>query len=43
MILAFITLLIGFGCGFAVGLKNAKSTKVEKALDLISELKGKKK
>jgi hypothetical protein len=43
MIYAFITLVIGFACGFAAGVKNAKSSKVGKAVDILDALKGKNK
>lgn len=43
MLFAFITLVIGFACGFAAGVKNAKSSKVDTAKDILDALKGKKK
>ena len=36
-----IGLLIGFIGGFYAGVKNAKSAKVEKAVDILKALKGK--
>lgn len=39
MLFAFITLVIGFACGFAAGVKNAKSSKVAKVKDLAEEFK----
>jgi len=41
MLFAFITLVIGFACGFAAGVKNANSSKVDKAVDILDALKGK--
>lgn len=32
---------LGFAGGFVAGLKNAKSAKVEKAVDILDALKGK--
>lgn len=43
MIFALICLAIGLACGFAAGVKNANSSKVEKAVDILDALKGKKK
>jgi hypothetical protein len=43
MILALICLAIGLACGFAAGVKNANSSKVERTVDIIEALKGKKK
>jgi hypothetical protein len=39
MILALICLAIGLACGFAAGVKNAKSSKVAKIKDLAEEFK----
>jgi uncharacterized protein YneF (UPF0154 family) len=39
MLLALIALLVGFAGGFFVGLKNANSSKVEKAKELINSIK----
>jgi len=41
MITILVSLLIGFIGGFYAGLKNAKSAKVEKAVDILKALKGK--
>jgi len=41
MITFLIGLLIGFIGGFIGGIKNAKSAKVEKAVDILKALKGK--
>ena len=40
MILALISLIVGFAGGFYAGLKNANSSKVEKAKSIIEQLKG---
>ena len=42
MIIAIISLLVGFSCGFYAGYRNANSSKVAKGIDLIAALKGKK-
>ena len=39
MLLAFLALAVGFAGGLFVGLKNANSSKVEKAKDLLNLLK----
>jgi len=39
MILASITLVIGFACGFAAGVKNAKSSKVAKIKEVAEAFK----
>ena len=39
MLLAFLALAVGFAGGFFVGLKNANSSKVEKAKDIINSFK----
>ena len=36
-----LALPIGFVAGLVVGIKNAKSAKVEKAVDILKALKGK--
>jgi uncharacterized protein YneF (UPF0154 family) len=41
MITILVSLLIGFLGGFYSGVKNAKSAKVEKAVDILKALKGK--
>jgi hypothetical protein len=41
MITILVSLLIGFGIGFIAGLKNASSSKVEKAKTILDALKGK--
>ena len=41
MIIALISLVVGFVGGFWAGLKNAKSAKVEKAKSLLDEISGK--
>jgi hypothetical protein len=41
MIIALISLIIGFSGGLWVGLKNANSGKVKKAKDLIDDISGK--
>lgn len=41
MILAIISLVIGFAGGFYAGVKNANSSKVEKAKSILDALKGK--
>lgn len=41
MIFALICLAIGLACGFAAGVKNANSSKVDKAVDILDALKGK--
>ena len=41
MILALIALVLGFAGGFYAGLKNANSSKVEKAKTILDALKGK--
>jgi hypothetical protein len=41
MILALICLAIGLACGFAAGVKNAKSSKIAKIKDLAEEFKSK--
>ena len=41
MITILVSLLIGFIGGLVVGIKNAKSAKVEKAVDILAALKGK--
>ena len=41
MIFALICLAIGFGCGFAAGVKNANSSKVSKAKELADIFKSK--
>jgi gas vesicle protein len=41
MIAFLIGLLIGAIGGFIAGVKNAKSAKVEKAVDILKALKGK--
>lgn len=43
MITILVSLLLGFGIGLVVGIRNAKSSKVEKALDILAALKGKSK
>lgn len=40
MILALISLVVGFAGGFYAGLKNSNSSKVEKAKSIIEQLKG---
>lgn len=42
MIIAIISILVGFAGGFYAGYKNANSSKIAKGLDLIAALKGKK-
>lgn len=39
MLLAFIALVVGFAGGFFAGVKNANSSKVEKAKEVINSLK----
>lgn len=39
MILASITLVIGFACGFAAGVKNAKSSKIAKIKEVAEAFK----
>ena len=39
MLLAFIALVVGFAGGFFAGLKNANSSKVEKAKEIINSFK----
>lgn len=39
MLLALIALAVGFAGGFFVGLKNANSSKVEKAKEVINLIK----
>jgi uncharacterized protein YneF (UPF0154 family) len=41
LVLIGISLLIGFAGGFYAGVKNGKSAKVEKAVDILKALKGK--
>jgi hypothetical protein len=41
MIVAIISLLVGFAAGFYAGVKNASSSKVAKGLDILKALKGK--
>jgi hypothetical protein len=41
MIIALISLVVGFVGGFWAGLKNAKSSKVKKAQSLLDEITGK--
>jgi len=41
MIIAFISFIVGFSGGLWVGLKNGKSSKVEKAKSLLDEITGK--
>ena len=41
MITILVSLLIGFIGGFIAGLKNASSSKVEKAKSILDALKGK--
>jgi hypothetical protein len=41
MILALISIAVGFAGGFYAGVKNAKSAKVEKAKSILDALKGK--
>jgi hypothetical protein len=41
MITILVCTLIGFAGGFYAGLKNANSSKVEKAKSIIDQLKGK--
>lgn len=41
MILAFISLVIGFAGGFYAGIKNANSSKLAKGKELLAALKGK--
>jgi hypothetical protein len=41
MITILVSLLIGFIGGFIAGLKNASSSKVEKAKTILDALKGK--
>jgi len=41
MIIAIISLALGFAGGFYAGLKNASSSKVEKAKSILDALKGK--
>lgn len=42
MILALISLVIGFAGGFIAGVKNADSSKLSKSKELLDALKGKK-
>lgn len=42
MIIALISLLIGFAGGFYAGVKNADSSKLAKGKELLAALKGKK-
>lgn len=42
MIIALISLIIGFAGGFIAGVKNANSSKINKGKELIAALKGKK-
>lgn len=39
LVLIGVSLLLGFAGGFYAGLKNAKSSKVEKAVDILKALK----
>lgn len=39
MLLAFIALVVGFAGGFFAGIKNANSSKVEKAKEVINSFK----
>jgi len=41
MITILVCTLIGFAGGFYAGLKNANSSKVEKAKSILDQLKGK--
>ena len=41
MIIALISLIVGFAGGFYAGIKNASSAKVEKAKTILDALKGK--
>lgn len=41
MISIIVSLLIGFVAGLVVGIKNASSSKVEKAKTILDALKGK--
>jgi uncharacterized protein YneF (UPF0154 family) len=41
LVIGGIALLVGFIGGFYAGVKNAKSAKVEKAVDILKALKGK--
>jgi hypothetical protein len=41
MITILVSLLVGFIAGLVVGIKNAKSAKVEKAVDILKALKSK--
>jgi hypothetical protein len=41
MIIALISLVVGFAGGFYAGLKNANSSKVEKAKSILDVLKSK--
>jgi hypothetical protein len=40
MITILICIAIGFAAGFFAGLKNANSSKIEKAKSIIEQLKG---
>jgi len=42
MIIAILSLILGFAGGFYAGVKNASSKKVSKGLDILAALKGKK-
>lgn len=42
MILALISLVIGFSGGFYAGVKNADSSKLAKGKEILAALKGKK-
>ena len=39
LVIGGIAILLGFAGGFYAGVKNAKSAKVEKAVDILSALK----
>lgn len=42
MIIALISLILGFAGGFYAGVKNADSPKISKGKELLDALKGKK-
>jgi len=39
--ITLLLIVVGFAGGFYAGVKNAKSAKVEKAVDILKALKGK--
>ena len=39
--ITILLIVVAFAGGFYVGIKNAKSAKVEKAVDILKALKGK--